>query len=675
MGVIQTINQNCRRCYSCVRDCPAKAIKIVEGQASVVIERCISCGNCTVVCSQNAKAYASGTERVLELLAGEKPVVAMVAPSFPADDCGEDAERLVGALRQLGFSHVVEVAFGADLTSRAYQAYIKEHPTGTRVATACPAVAEYVRKYNPDLVGCLVPIVSPMIATALAVHAIHGKDHACVFIGPCVAKKREMLDPQVPAVVQAVLTFDELRRIFTERGVQVAAATPSDFDPPRAGSGRLYPFVGGLLKSAGLERNTLNAEVMVLSGAPEIIEVLGDLRPDDPEPLFVEPLMCRGCYSGPAMRGDDRRLQRKRRVADYVKSRLAEATTPPTEMPELDLRRAFTPDDQRLKEPTEQEIRVILSRTNKFTVEDELNCGACGYTTCRAKAVAVFRGLAEEAMCLPFMIEQAERVCHELKVPWPNLKDIHRHLINTEKLASMGQMAAGVAHELNNPLGTILLYTNILMRKLKERPDLDHDLELLVDEANRCKKIIGNLLDFARQNRAQIERTDIAELLRRVVEESLFALSDVGPGLEVTCEAPIDLFADIDKDQIGQVLINLVKNGIEAMEGKPGVVRLVAVDVPATSRVRIAVSDQGRGIAPEARDKVFQPFFTTKSLGRGTGLGLPIAYGIVKMHSGRIWFDSVQGQGTTFTLELPKTRSLRRSMPTNDEKPQDSICR
>ena len=118
-----------------------------------------------------------------------------------------------------------------------------------------------------------------------------------------------------------------------------------------------------------------------------------------------------------------------------------------------------------------------------------------------------------------------------------------------------------------------------------------------------------------------------------------------------------------------------MKNGIEAMEGKAGVVRLVAVDVPATSRVRIAVSDQGRGIAPEARDKVFQPFFTTKSLGRGTGLGLPIAYGIVKMHSGRIWFDSVQGQGTTFTLELPKTESLRRSMPNNDEKPQDSICR
>jgi two-component system NtrC family sensor kinase len=674
MGVIQTILQNCRRCYSCVRECPAKAIKIVDGQASVVPERCIACGNCTVVCSQNAKAYASGVERVSELLAGGGKVVAMVAPSFPADDCGQDPERLVGALRALGFSHVVEVAYGADLTNRAYREDIKDHPTGTRLATACPAVVEYVRKYAPHLVSCLVPIVSPMIATAKAVKALHGPDHACVFIGPCVSKKLEMRDPQASGVVEAVLTFDELRRLLAERQVRIDSATPSEFDPPRAGTGRLYPLVGGLLKGAGLERSSLNTEVMAISGASEILDVFADLSPDDPQPLFIEPLMCRGCYNGPAMRGDNRRPQRKRQVAEYVKARMEEADGEPTHLPELDLSRTFTVDDQRLKEPTEQEIRVILARTNKFTTEDELNCGACGYATCRAKAVGVYRGLAEEAMCLPFMIEQAERVCHELNVPWPNLKDVHRHLINTEKLASMGQMAAGVAHELNNPLGTILLYTGLLARKLKDRPELDHDLKLLVDEANRCKKIIGNLLDFARQNRVQLESTNVAELFQRVVEDSLFTLRDTGPGLRITCEAPPDLQVDLDKDQIGQVLINLVKNGIEAMEGKPGTVRLVAVDEPATGRVRMAVSDEGRGIAPEARDKVFQPFFTTKSLGRGTGLGLPIAYGIVKMHGGRIWFDSDPGRGTTFTMELPKTQSLRRSH-LYGEKPQDPICR
>jgi signal transduction histidine kinase len=298
------------------------------------------------------------------------------------------------------------------------------------------------------------------------------------------------------------------------------------------------------------------------------------------------------------MGGDKRRIQRKRRVSDYVTARLLEAPTPPSEIPVVDLGRRFVADDQRLKEPTEQEIRLILSRTNKFAAEDELNCGACGYATCRAKAVAVFRGLAEEAMCLPFMIEQAERVCHELKVPWPNLKEIHRHLINTEKLASMGQMAAGVAHELNNPLGTILLYTNILSRKLKERPELAHDLNLLVVEANRCKRIIGNLLDFARQNRVQLENTNLAELFQRVVEECLFAMADVGPNVSVTCEAPTDSCVDLDKDQMSQVLVNLVKNGIESMDATGGEVRIGTSVVADTGRVRITVSDTGRGIAP-----------------------------------------------------------------------------
>jgi signal transduction histidine kinase/iron only hydrogenase large subunit-like protein len=674
MGVIQTILQNCRRCYSCVRDCPAKAIRIVEGQASVVAERCISCGNCTVVCSQGAKSYIDETSTVGQLLASGRKVVAMVAPSFPADDCGQDPQALVGVLRVLGFSRVVEVAFGADLTSQAYRVYLDQHRTGTRICTACPAVVEYVRKYRPDLVDTLIPVVSPMIATALAVKALYGQDVACVFIGPCVAKKFEKDDPDVPSVVEAVLTFDEFRRLLGQRGLVVSKAPPSDFDPPRAGSGRLYPLVGGLLKSAGVDRSSLTAEVIVLSGADDLLEVMGDLRPEDPQPLLIEPLMCRGCYSGPALVGDERRVHRKRRVSEYVTARMAEEATPPTTIPPIDLERHFTRDDQRLKEPTEKEIRLILSRTNKFTSEDELDCGACGYATCRAKAVAVFRGMAEEAMCLPFMIEQAERVCHELKVPWPNLKEIHRHLINTEKLASMGQMAAGVAHELNNPLGTILLYTNILARKLKEHPELDHDLKLLADEAGRCKRIIGNLLDFARQNRVQPERTVVSELFSRVVEECSFAISDVGTQLSVTYDAPPDLCIDLDRDQMSQVLVNLAKNGIEAMEGRSGTVHLSATVAGDTGRVRMAVQDQGRGIMPEARDKVFQPFFTTKSIGRGTGLGLPIAYGIVKMHNGRIWFETDVGHGTTFFIELPATQSIGRSTQ-NDPRPQDPLRR
>lgn len=666
-GVIHTIKQNCRRCYTCVRDCPAKAIRIVDGQASVVSERCIACGNCTAVCSQGAKAYLSGVEKVLELLADGAPVAALLAPSFPADFPDASAETLVGTLRALGFSHVIEVAHGADAVSRAYRGWLRDNADGVRISTTCPAVVEYIRKYNPELTPCLIPIVSPMMATAKAVHKRYGDKVRCVFIGPCVAKKLEMRDPEVAGIVDEVLTFQELRRLMLHKSVPLGWAPPSRFDPPEATAGRVYPLVGGLLRSSGIERDPLQPEVIVLSGQAETIEVLSSLRRDEGHRILVEALMCRGCYSGPGMYLHHRRLERKQRISEYVTSRgtkLPTAGTPEQEKEDLQsLRRGFAADDQRLKEPTETEIKEILARTNKFSQEDELNCGACGYPTCRAKAVAVFRGMAEEAMCLPFVIEQAERVCHELKVPWEEFRDVHRHLINTEKLASMGQMAAGVAHELNNPLSTILLYSNILRRKLKERTEFDHDLHLLEDEAQRCKKIIGNLLDFARQNRVRLEPTLVEPLLRQAADESRYAS---GPGethVRVEVSAPADLQVDMDRDQIAQVLANLVKNAVEAMEGTQGVVRIEARDVPDRGRVRISVSDQGVGIPAEARDKIFQPFFTTKSIGKGTGLGLPISYGIVKMHRGTIWFDSEPGKGTTFHIELPCTQSMRaRSM-------------
>ena len=225
--------------------------------------------------------------------------------------------------------------------------------------------------------------------------------------------------------------------------------------------------------------------------------------------LLVEALMCRGCYAGPGVASKEPVVARGRRVAEFASSaarRQEHGSLPPYETGNghLDLSRTFEPNDQRTQQPTEEEIRDILAHTNKYFVEDELDCGACGYPTCRAKAAAVFVGMAEEAMCLPFIIDQAERVCHELNVPWSNLRDVHSHLINSEKLASMGQMAAGVAHELNNPLSTILLYSHILQRKLQDRGDLDHDLNLMAEESARCKKIIGNLLDFARQSRVRI---------------------------------------------------------------------------------------------------------------------------------------------------------------------------
>jgi nitrogen-specific signal transduction histidine kinase/Fe-S-cluster-containing hydrogenase component 2 len=670
-GIISTIKQNCRRCYTCVRACPAQAIRIEDGQASVVTERCIACGNCTLVCSQNAKAYVSGTERALWLLeeAGTR-VAALLAPSFPAG-FDEAPAQVAGAFRQAGFDYVVEVAQGADLVSDEYRRYLEEHPTGVHIATACPAVVEYVRKYHPGMADRLVPIVSPMVATALAVKELYGDDVRCVFVGPCVAKKAEARDPRLARLIDEVLTIPEAQRLLAERGAPAAGAEPGGWDPPHAGRARVFPLPGGLLDSAGLDRGILDPDVLVVSGHDETIEVLDGLAgADTGATLLVEALMCRGCYCGPGISSDEPGLLRKRRVGEYIAAADGlpgaapgpegdHSTHPggPDAFRGLDLSRLFTADDQRLPAPTEDQIREILARTNKFFPEDELDCGACGYPTCRAKAVAVHGGMAEDAMCLPFMIDQAERVCHELKVPWKELREVHRHIINTEKLASMGQMAAGVAHELNNPLSTILLYTHILGKKLAGRDDLDHDLKLVAEESERCKRIVGNLLDFARQSRVHVATVGIEEMAQQAADGAAATIQTQSGDVRLEVDVTPGLEADLDRDQMMQVLVNLVKNGIEAMEGRSGAVRISAGPAPEGDRIHIAVSDEGAGIPQSARDKIFQPFFTTKSIGMGTGLGLPISYGIVKMHHGTIWFESEVGTGTTFHIEVPRTHA------------------
>jgi two-component system, NtrC family, sensor kinase len=564
--------------------------------------------------------------------------------------------------------------------TEAYEKHLEEHPGGVHIASACPAIVDYVRKYHPDLTDRLIPVVSPMIATALAVKATYGQRVRCVFIGPCVAKKTEMRDPEVVGAVDEVITFDETHDILATRGVDLATAPAADFDPPFARYGRVFPIPGGLLASAGKGADAIvDPEVIVVSGQDETLPTLAGLAKNKiADSLLVEALMCKGCYCGPGVQTAEPGILRKRKVATFAAEsarRQADCLMPATDDGErqdgsgrrndsgqqdggrkLSLSRTYVPDDQRHDEPTEEEIRHILARTNKFFPEDELNCGACGYPTCRAKAVAVHAGMAEEAMCLPFIIDLAERVCHELNMPVKDLRDVHRHLINSEKLASMGQMAAGVAHELNNPLSTILLYSHILGRKLQDRDDLSHDLKLMRDESERCKKIIGNLLDFARQSRVRIQTVKVAELVDAAMDAAACNLAPAkSGGLKIASDVTPGLEAHLDLDQMTQVLVNLLKNGVEAMEGREGTIRVSAYEVPEHRRVHFSVSDQGGGIPATAQDKVFQPFFTTKSIGKGTGLGLPISYGIVKMHNGSIWFDTSPELGTTFHVEIPLT--------------------
>ena len=654
MGVVTTIKEKCRRCYTCVRECPAKAIKVVEGQATVIEERCIACGNCVKVCKQGAKSILSHKEIVYDMLENDGQVIACLAPSFPAAFDTLKPGQVVAGARALGFSEVWEVALGAALVSAAYEKLVRQNG-GLLITTPCPAIVGYVEKYLPQLVPRLAPVVSPMIALARALRSRYGGEPKIVFIGPCIAKKVEMEDKNVAGLVSAVLTFKEFTQMLEERNIDLANMGSSDFDGPDAGVARSFPISGGLLKSSGLSQDVLEKDIIVSEGKERAIPLLREARRGNVHAKLLDVLFCEGCIAGPKMLNDFSTFRRREIVADYVKWSAERANQLGKEdgrkvFADVDMSRAFTADDKTLPYPSEEEITAILRKMRKFSSEDELDCGACGYPTCREKSVAVCQGLAEPEMCLPYLIEGLEDALADLESSHKKLKDTRDQLIQAERLAGMGQLSAGVAHELNNPLGSILLYAHLLLKQLKGKDKSEEDVKMIMSEATRCKNIVRDLLNFSRQGSFERESTDINEIL----EKSLEALS-AAPGLDdIKVVKRFDRTIPsmtVDGSQLQQVFVNLISNAVWAM--KDGGTLTLTTRMKDASAVEILVQDTGCGIPEENLKKLFTPFFTTKKMGEGTGLGLAISYGILKMHSGQISVESAVGEGTTFRIELP----------------------
>lgn len=659
--LITIIGEKCRLCYACVRECPAKAIQVVDGQARVVQPRCIGCGNCLRVCSQNAKQVRDDTARAFAVLESGAHAAAIVAPSFPAEFTEISPGKLVAMIRALGFKSVHEVALGADLVAYAYKRLLEENPHNRYIATPCPAVVSYVRKYHTRLIPYLAPIVSPMVATARALRHELGPDIKVVFIGPCVAKKRASID-ETQIEIDAVLTYAELRDMFARKGIKPDDFGDDDnFDPPYGGVGMVFPISGGLLQTAGLEEDLISGEIIVAEGKNDFVETISEFDQARTDTRLLDILACQGCYAGAGMTSKETLLQRRTRISDYAKKRLASFTDEQMAQimsleqlsRELDLSRTYEPDEQTLGvSATEEELAEILHRMGKHKPEDFLNCGACGYDTCMDHARAVYAGLADSEMCLPHTIEQLRQAYKELEISHRSLEEAKEALERSGRLASMGQLAAGIAHEVNNPLGTLLLHANLLLEECEDESPIKDDLEVIVEQANRCKRIISGLLNFARQSRVLRQPTDVAELVQRTIRTAPSV-----DGIQVVVDNQLkDPIADIDPDQIVQVLMNLYTNAQQAMPDG-GTITITLTDDPDT--VTISVKDTGVGIPPEHMGRLFDPFFTTKQVGMGTGLGLAVTHGIVKMHRGQITVESnadpsAGPTGSTFTVTLPR---------------------
>jgi PAS domain S-box-containing protein len=599
-----------------------------------------------------------------------------------------------------------------------------------------------------------------MVAAGRMIKKEH-KGAYTVFIGPCVAKKSEILDASISDSIDAVLTFTELRELLDEFPMDLTDLPDSDFDREDAYLGRLYPVSGGLLRSAALSADMVDNEILVIEGKDNCIDFLEALSTEKDCPEFVDMLFCEGCINGPMMTTDLPSYARRVVAVDYAKqsertgSSISQADP---EFPEIEAARTFSPKSIDMPDPTEEDIERILRELDKTKPEDELNCGACGYSTCREKAVAVFRGLAENKMCLPYLINQLEvhnmelaelKAYHEDTIDsiiegiivvdtdmvvtgvnksaemyfnsesvgkdafsaFPQLdipkcrhgferaislgeptdvgemvfrlgddkvtlhikisplkskngevygavllsqdttekRKLESQLIQSDRLAALGQLAAGVAHEINTPLTLILGYADVL-RDICGSDDMsDAYLKTIVEESERISDIVRSLLNFARPVNMPAGKCKVNEASERTLK--IFGGQLERKGIQVTIELDeSDPEARIDAGELQQVILNMLLNAMQAMPngGHLGIKTRASGDI-----VEIIISDTGIGIAPENLPKIFDPFFTTKEVGKGTGLGLSISYNIIERHGGTIKVESQLGEGTTFTIVLP----------------------
>ncbi|GAB4132144.1 MAG: hypothetical protein Fur0015_05790 [Ignavibacteriales bacterium] len=620
----------------------------MNGQAVVQAERCISCGHCVKVCSQNAK-YISSDLGLVESYLKTTKTFAIVAPSFAAS-FPNDYKKIPDAIRKLGFNRVSETAFGADLIAHSYRTYFDNSLNGIFITSSCPAIYNYIEKYFENLVPMLVPIVSPMIAMGKYLKTNFGNDIKVVFIGPCIAKKSEYKDPETGGMVDAVITFDELKTLFKNHNIVLSDYNESRFDSPHANTGKSFPLAGGLLKTIGIKEDILAKERIVVEGKEQVEQIIRDIYEGRIKNKFIDILFCEGCISGPAIDSELNYYSRREKVIDYFEESIAlvDQNVWKSEIfnsRDINFRRKFEYKKQRKPMPSEEQIKEILGRTNKFTKEDELNCGACGYSTCREYAISIAKGIAEEDMCLPYLLSKIETAYKELEAT-------QEQLHNAEKLASIGQLAAGVAHEINNPLGTIIMYSSLLKKSFAKAKEFsaEDDLNLILSEADRCKNIVSKLLNFAHQGVLKISSFDIVKLMKEILIKNLRdKIENVHLNLEQLNSTTL---IDGDYDQIKEVFINIYDNAIESMEEKQDKELRVVISNN-DNFYEIEISDNGCGISKENIKKIFTPFFSTKKIGKGTGLGLAITYGIVKAHGGDILVESLEKIGTKVKVKLP----------------------
>jgi len=398
----------CQDCYKCLRQCEVKAIKIRDSHARIMPELCILCGNCVRVCPVGAKRVRDDIERAKLLVARNKKVIVSLAPSYISEFGGVGAESLIAAFKQLGFLGVSETALGAEEVSANAAEAVRVADKGVMISSACPTVVELVKKYYAELSPDVTDMLSPALVHCKMLREIYGPDTAVVFVGPCIAKKAE--SDLNGNLMDVALTFEEIRRWWDSEGIEIDALRPCESDrfiPKRAKEGALYPMDGGMI--AGMQENCRvdDAGLMAFSGISNIGDALKNLDAiASGRSLFLELLACEGgCINGPASEVTGATVVKRCRVLDNAS--LPDSSWPAKAKVDISAKWHIEAVNDSSHDPAD--VTAVLHKVGKYAVEDELNCGSCGYDSCRAFAIAMLDDKAEVDMCVGYMRKLAAK--------------------------------------------------------------------------------------------------------------------------------------------------------------------------------------------------------------------------------------------------------------------------
>ncbi|MBP9626698.1 MAG: 4Fe-4S dicluster domain-containing protein [Synergistaceae bacterium] len=548
---------NCKHCYKCIRHCPVKAISFSSDSAHVEIlpEDCILCGECYTICPQNAKSIRNDIDVAKGLIAGKTPVYASIAPSFIANYGGSDITALRESLLKLGFDGVFETAVGATVVKKKFDSIVESKKQDIVISSCCHSINILIQKYFPQALPYLAKVVSPMQAHSAIIKQNH-PDSKIVFIGPCISKKAEAeCNTDAPDSIDCVLTFGELSDWFAEENININ--TQNTQTEEIGGKARFFPTTGGILRS--MAADSPDYSYVAIDGVKNCIETLKDIVAGDIDKCFIEMSACPGsCIGGPAMAKEKRSAVRDRLFVEKYALDAGGLDFHTQHISETDFCTVFKPNPVRKIFPGQKAIEEVLRSLGKRTPEDELNCGSCGYDTCKEKALAVLVGKADKTMCLPYLMEKAQSFSDNIISHTPNGVIVLNESLTIQKMNKAACRIMNVRDE-NDVLGmnaACVMDPDPLMHVLEERNNTYEKRVYMVEYQRYVMQtiifdreysiVIIIMRDITEEEIGRSRKVDICkqtiEITDKVIEKQMRSVQEIASLLgETTAETQIAL--------------------------------------------------------------------------------------------------------------------------------------